>query len=172
MCSILSLRKIISARLLYAWKESALFPSVQFNPISFFSDTSILLEPFLYDNNFDHSWVDVASLLFPEAWYKCDSADCALLYMNVLNLTSTASSSPVSCSFVPLLLLFFIEGAQKPIEYGECQMLQLDSYWNFEIWLDWSERFTEDISNAMSWFRQFSSWCHLRSSKFFVFIIL
>ena len=79
MCSILSLFEIISARRLYAWEESALFPFVICNPISCFSDAAIILEPFLYDNKFDHSWGDVVSLFFPDSWYKFDSAEHALL---------------------------------------------------------------------------------------------
>ena len=54
MCSIFLLRRIISARNFYAWEESALSPSVNFNTIYCFSDADILLEPFLFDVNFDH----------------------------------------------------------------------------------------------------------------------
>ena len=74
MCSIFLLRKIIYARHLYAWKYIALFTSVDFNPRSCLSDATIILETFLYDSYFDHIWGDVASLLFSESWYICDSA--------------------------------------------------------------------------------------------------
>ena len=108
MCSIFSLRERVSEIRLYAWKESVLFPSLNFNPISCFYNYDILLEPLLYEYNFDHSWVDVASLFFPESWYKCDISEHAHLYVNALNLTSTAWSSPFPCSFIPFFN-FFLE---------------------------------------------------------------
>ena len=119
----------------------------------------ILLNPLLYDDNFGHSWGDVASSLFPESWYKCDSAEYALPYMDALNLNSTAWSSPVTCSCLPFFLNF-LGGAQKPREYGECQMLQLDRYRSLDVSIDHSKRFAADISNTMSWFRTFASCCH------------
>ena len=90
MCSIFSLQKIILARRVYTLKESNIFPSVKFNNRYYLSDTDILLENFLYDDNFGHSWGDVASFFFPESWYKWDSAEHAPSYMDTLNLTSTA----------------------------------------------------------------------------------
>ena len=81
--------------------------------------------------------------------------------MDVLHLTSTTCSSPVPCSYLPIFYLF-LEGAQKPREYGECQMLQLDRYWSLDIWIDCSKRFTEDRSNPISWFRPFALCCHPR----------
>ena len=90
MCSIFLHRKIIYARYLYAWKDSEFFPPVHFYPISCLYDDDIHLKPFLYDDNFDHIWGDVASLFFPESWYKCDNAEHAPSYVDTLNLTSTA----------------------------------------------------------------------------------
>ena len=56
--------------------------------------------------------------------------------------------------------LNFLGGAQKPREYGECQMLQLDRYRSLDVSIDHSKRFAADISNTMSWFRTFASCCH------------
>ena len=98
---------------------------------------TIILEPFLYDNNFEHIRGDFSSLFFPESWYKCDSAEHATSYVNELNQTSTSWLSHVTCSCLPLFN-FFLEGDQKYREDGEYQMLQLDSYWSLDIWVDCS----------------------------------
>ena len=161
MCSIFSLRKIILARSLHAWKKSAFFPSINYIPRYCFYDAAILLETFLYDDNFSHSWGDVSSLFFPEPWYKCDSAEHAPSNVVALNTTSTAWSSPVPCYYIPPFN-FFLGGAKKPREYGECQMLQLDRYWSLGIWLNFSKGFTVDSSNTMSQFRLLALCFHLR----------
>ena len=159
MCSIFLLRNRIYTRHFYAWKESAFLTSINFNPISCFYHAAIILEILLYDDNFDYIWGDAASFLFPDLWYKCDSAEHAPSYVDAINLNSKSCSSPVTCYCIPIFL-YFIEGAQKPIEYGECQMLQLDMYWSLDIWPDCLKRFTEYRSNTMSWFRPFPSCCH------------
>ena len=106
MCSIFSLWKIITEKRLYAWKESSFFPHNNFNTRYCSSDTSILLKTFLYDDNFSHSWGDVASFFFPESWYKWYSAEHVPSYMDALNLTSTDWSLPVTCSCIPFFNLF------------------------------------------------------------------
>ena len=57
----------ISSALVVQVVQIATFPTIKFNPRSCFSDATIIFEPFLYDDNFDHSCGDVASLLFPES---------------------------------------------------------------------------------------------------------
>ena len=81
--------------------------------------------------------------------------------MDLLNPTSTAWQLPVPCSCIPLFW-FFIGSAQKPREYGECQVLQLDRYWSLDVWLYFLKCFTVDSLNPMSWFRLFYLCFHPR----------
>ena len=88
---------------MYTWKESAFFPSVNFNHRYCFSDAAIIFKTFLYDDNFSHSWGD-----FPPCYSS--SRDINAIVLNTHPLTwmrLTQLQQPDCCLFLALVCPFF-----------------------------------------------------------------